>query len=571
MRAALLVLTATLGVACNARHPVRTTTHEAPPVDDPGDDTGTDGTTPGDTTTPPTPRTCSSCHGTANDPAPPSDTNGYRATSRPSVGAHQAHLQASVLFRTVACAECHVVPTDPEDPAHLVPPTLTWGPLAAHEGVTPSYAGGRCTVYCHGPTLPGGTLIDPEWTAAGHEASRCGACHALPPPSHAAVATPECGPCHPFRGIVPVDSGTHVNGTLEVLGCGGGHELPPASGAHDAHAARLDGEATYAYGDLRRASELDVGGGRAYAFGCGHCHPLTSSAHGNGIVDVDVAGGTAPEGSLKARNPATARYEGGRCSDVYCHSSGQEVPTYQTSPAWQGGHLAEPRCAACHDNPPAYASEGPGAPGANAHLVLTTFGSDEYEAGHFAGVAHWYHGAPALASAPVTCQTCHYGTVDPNNVGPGGFYYLDTTGSYDLGGLSPYDCTAAGCHTGVSGEQAQGTGVVLAGLHVNGRRDVIFDPRTEIPAGTSGIPGGAARPTYPYWAMLTISESSLPPGTALDGGTWSFTLAESTYEATTKSCGNIACHLAQSWPDSKPQYTPLAWGGAYQCNMCHQY
>ena len=79
---------------------------------------------------------------------------------------------------------------------------------------------------------------------------------------------------------------------------------------------------------------------------------------------------------------------------------------------------------------------------------------------------------------------------------PGGFYYLDTTGDYDLpnGWGVTYACTT--CHDGT--KAPQGAGKVLPLRHVNGSRDVAFDARTGNP-GSTAPPGTANDPTRPYW------------------------------------------------------------------------
>ena len=215
----------------------------------------------------------------------------------------------------------------------------------------------------------------------------------------------------------------------------------------------------------------------------------------DGVVDVTLAPAGAAAGSLKARNAPGAAYDaaGGSCGGVYCHSSGQAAPAYVASPAWTApaGTLG---CGGCHANPPAYPSGGAGAPDANGHLQLQ---ADGFEWGHFAGLpGPWHrtkHGGywPGNDAAPITCQTCHFDTVDPAAAGPSGFYWLDTTGTYQLaGGLLGFDCRE--CHGTTSGPPA-GSGRALPLRHVNGRREVVFDPRTSLP----DCPGSRPRRTGP--------------------------------------------------------------------------
>ncbi len=182
---------------------------------------------------------------------------------------------------------------------------------------------------------------------------------------------------------------------------------------------------------------------------------------------------------------------------------------------------------------------------------------------------------PGEDAAPITCQTCHYDTTDPANTGPSGFYYLDTTGNYALPGGDPgridwgwqagIQCGA--CHG--PGGAATGTGRVLPLRHVNGARDVVFDARTVLPS-ISWLPLAPNDPIGPYW--MTGTQPSLPYPAWV---TWSsstttvsFGLDVSTYDPATKTCSNVACHLAEQHP---------VWGTPYQyytnasatCYTCH--
>jgi len=527
---------------------------------------------------------CQRCHGGANgNEAPPVAVDGATATTDPGVGAHQAHLVAGRLRGPIACGECHQVPADVT--SHVNGKAeLSWGALTTTDGAGPSFGAGRCAnTYCHGGNLGhGGSLKDPEWTRVDGTQAACGTCHGNPPPSHDAGAT-QCSDCH--SGTVNADgtirfapdaTSLHIDGHHDVPsggGCTACHAAPPATGAHLAHGAIDDG----AYGSTRflqaafpaitDPTDPQVA---AYQFGCGNCHPISSASHRNGTWgDIDLSPAGAPAGSLKALNDAGAAWDDvtQTCTGVYCHSSGQAAPAYTTSPPWTGTFQV-PRCAGCHANPPDYASGGAGAATANGHIGLLMDNGNTYETGHFAGFpamfhAGSFHGGGATGSSPITCQTCHYGTVDPSNVAPSGFYYLDTTGDYDLGGsggfcfggtgpacaggtiTAAYAC--AQCHDGTTAPA--GTGKVLPLLHVNGARDVAFDPRATRP-GSPGRPYwygpyGANAPKD-YWAI---------GGDAFDDGTYlSLRLPAppaTPWNATTKTCSGIACHFHR---------TSLQWG-----------
>lgn len=256
---------------------------------------------------------------------------------------------------------------------------------------------------------------------------------------------------------------------------------------------------------------------------------------------------------------------------MYCHSTGQENPAYAVTPPWTSG--VSPGCAGCHGNPPAYPNGGPGAPDANSHVALA---DDGVEFGHFLGVpGPWHtskHGNPG--AAPITCQTCHFDTVDPANTAPGGFYYLDTTGTYLLPGGDPsrialgwadvISCTT--CHSGAPGEPPRGTGKILPLRHVNGTRDVVFDPRTTLPP-VAGLPAAPNQPTKPYWTVNSEMYFAWPPTSVVNGTTLSFDLVGARYDKATKTCSSAGCHLEESpvWG------RPYGYGGDYwpNCYRCH--
>ncbi len=205
--------------------------------------------------------------------------------------------------------------------------------------------------------------------------------------------------------------------------------------------------------------------------------------------------------------------------------------------------------------------------------------------GHFLGQPGPWHpggskhggdgwGAPEDA-APITCQTCHFGTVDPENTGPSGFYYLDASGDYALPGEAS-DEGCARCHGPGNSNAPLGSGRTLPLLHVNGRRDVVFDPRTALPP-ISWLPAAPFAPTRPTWVTDAVpgvlppsgdgvlSPEPVPPGGTFASPTLSLFLSSATYDPATKTCSSVACHLAQ---------TSVQWGGAPSpdnatCKACH--
>ena len=387
---------------------------------------------------------------------------------------------------------------------------------------------------------------------------------------------------------------------VEPTACDGCHGAPPATGAHLLHSGAAL-RPTLAYGDLAVLEDF-AAGGATYGFGCGHCHPLDPALHladagGDGLPDVELApptDGSAPN-SLRAKNSPYAVYDRatGTCRGVYCHSSGQDVPAYVETPPWTAppGTLG---CDGCHGNPPRYASAGPDSAAANGHLQLAY---DGWEWGHYAGLPGPYHGSVhgsgtvGEAAAPMTCQSCHFETVDAANVAPGGFYYLDTSGDYALPGgdasrLGSAVWQASQCATCHDGVRAPvGRGKVLPLRHVNGRRDVAFDPRTALPDGyATGLPAlasaGAIAPYYVAPFQVDVSGYALPPGgailTAQDATqVLAIDLASATYDPATRTCAGIPCHLARQARVDAGAEGPLRWGAPYlrgaSCNACHSF
>ena len=350
--------------------------------------------------------------------------------------------------------------------------------------------------YCHGNFNYGGVqgkAASLSWTGS---LSGCTTCHDMPPAGHAySLANPSpasCSGCHGGTvngdGTINVSAGLHINGMKESSGgaCDSCHWFPnsltrPATGAHLAHFGLTATQASTGFGDLdtlelKYPTATPTTAPSAYAFGCGNCHPMDIGPALDGLAvppspRYSSTRAGAPAGSLevpqrlpRASFDTTAK----TCSGVYCHSSGQDgTPTYVPTPAWTS--TAEIGCNGCHANPPKYTSGGAGTTTANSHVQLDT---DNWPWGHWGlpmtnytsqhgqgWVTNSYYGTTKYYnSAPVTCQTCHFETTDPSNTGPGGFYYLDTTGDYAIPNAYNYNYSCTPCHSASSATAPVGTG-----------------------------------------------------------------------------------------------------------------
>ena len=186
--------------------------------------------------------TCSACHGTSDSPAPPRDLSGNTDPSAITVGAHQAHLTASMgISAPITCDACHVVPTAVDSPGHLDhagPATVTFSGLALTDQTAPTWdrTTASCSAtYCHG----GGDKLSqdtaqsrkphPVWTA-GITQAQCGSCHGVPPvdgrAEHVGVTLADCYKCHAdtitpqgsfiFTGPAGARTTRHLNGVVDV-------------------------------------------------------------------------------------------------------------------------------------------------------------------------------------------------------------------------------------------------------------------------------------------------------------------------------------------------------------------
>lgn len=295
--------------------------------------------------------TCSSCHGTAKNPAPPRDTLGRTEQGLPTIGAHQAHLGPSLWHRDGRCDDCHLVPTHPDDPGHLdpSPAEVVWSGVANAGGIASSWDGGTCATYCHGPTLTGGQLTQPDWTRSGSTQAYCGDCHGLPPPApHPQNVGADCARCHPNAkpGLGFAEPQRHIDGVLDVsvecTTCHGsnGNPAPPVDvagrtstslrtvGAHRSHL----GPSTW---------HLE--------FKCNDCHLVPTRWDDPGHIDLAPAELTwSAHATAKGANPT---FDGVTCSGAYCHGATIAGGSNKT-PTWTDLSGAQKACGTCHSLPP---------------------------------------------------------------------------------------------------------------------------------------------------------------------------------------------------------------------------
>ena len=398
-----------------------------------------------------------------------------------------------------------------------------------------AYLNSQC-IGCHINRNP---QIIEDYNASPHKLTEnsgtgCQGCHTSTPHSSALPTGNICNNCHAdSQGNVP--GHPFAIGTYSCTFChdahkasGGGcsscHECPPATASHLKHYSGTEAQA--GYGDTRITKDYNVSAG-SYIMSCGNCHPMDNSKHGNSVIDVELYSTSAPAGSLKAKNPASASYlagpevftdsrgyfySKGTCSNVYCHSYNDWTTTQDiadSDPDWESKLVVTRKyknitwggsslnCSGCHANPPrtAYPANDGGA--GNSHSWIDPYGYDNL------------HNWNMYGKEPVSCSYCHNGTVQQLST-----FTYDSMGVVTMGEIP----------------------ISNYSRHVNGVNDVSFDQQKPFVYQTS------------YGAV-------------------SRSLSNATYNSGTKTCLNVACHL---------QETAVKWGTPYrwyynECDRCHQY
>lgn len=282
------------------------------------------------------------CHGAETSNAPPKSISGATDSGSKAVGAHQQHLNPSPSWhQRVACADCHVVPTEIASPGHMDGDNIAEVTFSARAGVS-AWTGTTCTSGCHGSAAWGGTKSTPMWTLVDGSQVACGSCHgAPPPPPHPSDSN--CASCHPTMeegSLAFRDPDSHINGTIDLAdpsatgGCTTCHGSPTSSAPPKDLAGNT---ATTARGVGAHQAHLRTSTWR-HAIPCSSCHIVPTTADAPGHRDGD----NVAELRFDALNPAGA-YAAGTCSTMYCHGNGRGNTG---SIAWLAtGPLA---CGACH-------------------------------------------------------------------------------------------------------------------------------------------------------------------------------------------------------------------------------
>ena len=331
--------------------------------------------------------TCSSCHGSPLNAAPPTGVDGDTATTTIAVGAHQQHLQGGSLSRPIACGECHAVPATM---GHAdAEAQVAFGSLATAGGAAPGWdrTTGTCaTTYCHGQFVGGNLLNEPSWTTVNGTQAECGSCHGAPPPAPHVQAA-ECDGCHTGYSLGAVNLATHVDGRLDLAPgtcttChGSAANAAPPNGVH--------GETSESAPAVGAHQRHLLGGPLRGPMACTECHAVpTGMDHVDGTVALAFGPLASTDGAVPAFDAANLT-----CSN-YCHGAVLRGGGTNLTPVWTGG-AAQVACGSCHGMPP---------PAPHPHTQLC----DNCHPGYtLTSVNPATHVNGLVEAENLTCSSCH--------------------------------------------------------------------------------------------------------------------------------------------------------------------
>jgi len=279
---------------------------------------------------------------------------------------------------------------------------------------------------------------------------------------------------------------------LGPTSCNTCHGMPPATGAHAAH-----------------------------AFDCSECHPKPATWDAPGHIGTKAVIQFGP----LASKGTTPSYDGASCSSVYCHGSAQ--------PKWNGG-AAEAACGTCHADPPvthtgvASATDWPSSSASCAQCHSASSHVDgKLQLGDASGSCTGCHGAPpatgahlahttaSVFSAAIACSACHVVPATVND--PGHIQFAPARVSFS--GVSAADgASPAWNGTTCSSTYCHGNGATLAG-------DTGAQLRTPAWGGTDHVQCGSCH--------------GLPPTSPNHDGVTSITQCVKCHASTVDAAGHI--------------------------------
>ncbi|AJE04791.1 cytochrome C [Geobacter pickeringii] len=457
---------------------------------------------------------CGTCHGTSHSFA-----------AEITTGSHTKHLAKSPYTDPTVCLVCHNVGGLPFDGSCN---------NSCHNG-TSQHANGKIDLVF--PSNFGASAVYNGNPRPGNGYSTCSNVNC-----HYSTTTPTWG-------------------TPTPIGCLNCHTLAIllASGSHAKHISATASPTMYNY-TANRSTAAE------YNFGCSNCHPVSSTYHHNGTIDVTLQNNEAGVGFLRTRNSATAAglnvANSGiigtskttvKCTMAYCHSNGNAANLiYATTPDWYGGSFTGDRCANCHGNSPNSTIAG-----SKSHYNNRFLGYTSTPGGHQMGIhAMGIYSSPSgLAKAGTGGDSSHGNGATATTVSCNICHYLTVTTARNDNNVVCKTCHYTGNTVGA----LAGNPAVIAdkSKHVNGTVDVAFNPVSVL---------SKAQVRQKYYITHTYSSAWKRNGGYKVSGAYDSAKAPlntaTMWNGSTKTCSNIACHMGNSvkWSDNN---------GAVDCFSCH--
>ena len=510
------------------------------------------------------PQTCYSCHGdpSQGNPAPPLGTKGEELPTDRAVGAHQNHLEKSDWHRSVACEECHTVPTALDHSNGKI--DFVFSGVAMAASATPSYAADKlqCSgAYCHGVTLlpakaGGSNEREPIWNMIDGTYNACGtACHTTPPGGKHPQNT-NCAQCHGavIAAFDPAtqkatwkDATRHIDGKIDApeLTCTACHGDPLALNPAPPLGTQGETKTTQAAVGAHQNHLQSADWHRQVV--CEDCHQkLTDPLHSNGTIDFAF-------GAVATAMNAQPNFDFSKqtCASTYCHGTtllaDKTGATSLKVPTWtQVDGTAKTCGAACHTTPPG-GKHPQNTNCAQCHgAVIAAFDPATQK-------ATWkdatQHVDGKLDVIPMTCTSCHGNPISLDPAPPFGTQGETKTTQAAVGAHQNH-LQSADWHRQVVCEDCHQK--LTDPLHSNGIIDFAF--------GAVATAAGA-QPAFDF-AKQTCTGSYCHGSQLLAdkaGAATQRTPVWTQVDGTAKNCG-LACHTTPPG-DIHPQQT--------DCESCH--
>jgi len=301
---------------------------------------------------------CTQCHGSGDEPAPPRDTLGHESTRALGVGAHAAHLNGGSASRPLACTECHDVPASPDAFEHAdgLPAEVRLLGVAQSGSRSPEWHHETATCtnsWCH---APGDSMASDSLRWDRPAQLGCTSCHGAPPPAPHPQMT-DCARCHGDvvapDNVSMRDRSRHVDGIVDVhleqscTACHGSNNAAPPT--------NVDGAAAVSARGVGAHQTHVVGTSRSRAVPCRECHRVPEEILSPGHTDTPPPAEVVLSGAASAFGPGAA-YQSGSCANTSCHGAvfpdGNASGGTLTLPNWYTVDGTQAGCGTCHALPP---------------------------------------------------------------------------------------------------------------------------------------------------------------------------------------------------------------------------